>query len=335
MIKLKKFVMFLGILLILLVNDVLGLKLASFPDLLKPSSLTVDGNQIFIADQHKVYIYSLEDFSLQKKFGKEGEGPQEFLGRAFIYVKPDHIIVNSETKISYFTRDGIYQREIRVPHGFWFNSIGEKYVGYCIVSGENGETYSAVNIFDSNFKKIKEINRYKFWFQEERPINPLNLITPKFCIHDEKIITRGKNGTIEIHDSTGKKLLSITQISEKIKLTNNHKKGYHYYFSKVSQYKVLYEAIKNFITFPTYFPEVRSFKLADNKIYILTFKRIEKKSEFCVFSMEGKFLKRLMIPFADKNIVEFFPYTIHKGKLYQLIESENDEEWGLYKEEID
>lgn len=65
-----------GLILILLlfINLVFAAKITTFPDLLKPGRLIVDGKQIFITEGTTIRIYSLEDFSLQKKFGKMGEG---------------------------------------------------------------------------------------------------------------------------------------------------------------------------------------------------------------------------------------------------------------------
>jgi hypothetical protein len=39
----------------------------------------VDKNQLYITDGASVFIYSLKDYQLQKKFGKRGEAPGEFL----------------------------------------------------------------------------------------------------------------------------------------------------------------------------------------------------------------------------------------------------------------
>ena len=79
------------LILILFTNLAFAAKITTFPDLLKPGRLLVDGKQIFITEGITIRIYSLEDFSLQKKFGKMGEGPREFLKHAVVYVHPDHL----------------------------------------------------------------------------------------------------------------------------------------------------------------------------------------------------------------------------------------------------
>ncbi len=46
---------------------------AVLPELLRPNGLTIDGEKMYISDGPTVFVYSLKDFKLQKKFGSEGE----------------------------------------------------------------------------------------------------------------------------------------------------------------------------------------------------------------------------------------------------------------------
>lgn len=98
--------------------------------------------------------------------------------------------------------------------------------------------------------------------------------------------------------------------------------------------KAIYGGIKKWIKFPDYFPIIQRFNVSDNIIYVLTFNREENKSEFFLFNMKGEFLKKLMVPFAVKDPVGFYPYYINNGKLYQLIENEETDLWELHLEEI-
>ena len=56
---------------------------------------------------------------------------------------------------------------------------------------------------------------------------------------------------------------------------------------------------------------------------------IKNKNEFYIFNLKGKLLKKIMLPFAEYDEVQFSPYTINDGKLYQLIENDN-ETWELH-----
>jgi hypothetical protein len=44
----------------------------SCPDILKPEFIQVDGDELFINEGPSIFIYSLKDFKLKKKFGKQG-----------------------------------------------------------------------------------------------------------------------------------------------------------------------------------------------------------------------------------------------------------------------
>ncbi len=106
----------LVILLLLLANLVFATKIVPLPEIIKPDLIKVDGDDMVIAEKASISIYSLKNFKLIKKFGKEGEGPQEFkLIMGFfglnISIHPEYIIINSVGKISYFTRKGEFIKE--------------------------------------------------------------------------------------------------------------------------------------------------------------------------------------------------------------------------------
>ena len=48
------------------------------PDINKPGFVYLDKKQMYVTEDTSIYIYSLNDLKLIKKFGKRGEGPQEF-----------------------------------------------------------------------------------------------------------------------------------------------------------------------------------------------------------------------------------------------------------------
>ncbi|MCP4157863.1 MAG: hypothetical protein GY757_59690, partial [bacterium] len=74
----------LVLLILLIANFSFAKKNVPLSDLVNPRMLVVDqsNNELFITDGVNVNIYSLTDFKLKKRFGKAGEGPQEFRGAA-------------------------------------------------------------------------------------------------------------------------------------------------------------------------------------------------------------------------------------------------------------
>ena len=98
-------------------------------------------------------------------------------------------------------------------------------------------------------------------------------------------------------------------------------------------YKQQYEELKHRLAFPDYFPEIGNFQVTDNKIYVSTWKVENGSNEWFIFDLQGKLLKRLFVPIVFLMPLEPYPYTVKNGKLYQLIETE-DEQWELHAHEI-
>ncbi|MGD2088646.1 MAG: hypothetical protein PVH61_20885 [Candidatus Aminicenantes bacterium] len=49
------------------------MEVVPLPDLINPDGIQADRHQLYITERHSIYIYSLKDFKLTKKFGKSGE----------------------------------------------------------------------------------------------------------------------------------------------------------------------------------------------------------------------------------------------------------------------
>ena len=76
-----------------------------------------------------IYIYSLKDHTLIKKFGGRGEGPMEFMGNNInLLPYPDHIIVNSQGKITYWTKAGEFVKEVKCPFAAGVEPCGDAFV---------------------------------------------------------------------------------------------------------------------------------------------------------------------------------------------------------------
>ena len=87
--------------------------MATFPDLSRPYRIMVNEGKLYILEKQNVYIYSTQDYKLLKKFGKKGEGPMEFSGGLNITAYNDYLVVNSQGKISYWTKLGEFIREVK------------------------------------------------------------------------------------------------------------------------------------------------------------------------------------------------------------------------------
>ncbi len=328
---------FMTLLLILFLSApfVFSEKVSVLPDIMKPQFIAVDNDQLYISENTTVYIYSLKDYKLKCKFGKQGEGPEEFNTYAIVIPQQDSLIINSRGKVSYFSKDGKYIKEIKnkagVIGGGGFLPLGKNFVGQGFTREEN-KIYSTFNIYDSQLLKIKEISRNDL---DRRPqkINPLDakLYRLDFKVYGEYIyIGNDKNGIIKVYDKEGKNLMSITYKYNKIEVTEKDKNEMLEEYRINPDTKAAYERLKDRIEFPGYYPLFYDFFPIGKKTYVLTYKRDKNSAEFIVFNNEGKFIKKSLAPFYQTNMHLTYPHTIVGDKLYQLVENEDEEEWELH-----
>lgn len=109
------------ILLLLLFSITIALfpgKVAVFNQLGNPSALYVHKDHLYIIEFPDIYVYSQVDYRLIKKFGRQGEGPGEFIRYARLHFFDETIIVQSQTKFSYFTKDWNFIKDKKTPIGF-------------------------------------------------------------------------------------------------------------------------------------------------------------------------------------------------------------------------
>lgn len=320
----------------------------SFPDLRYPEKIFVDGNHVYITEFPTVYIYSLPGFRLIKKIGRSGEGPQEFKSQIHLTVQPGYIMVQSIGKVSFFTRDGNAEKEFKSPFIFRVGkAFGDRLVlARGITDNQTKTFYLTVNICPRDFTQLKEIYRVKHFFQDGRPVNAIYLgrgnlgrrMSPLFYPYGNKIFIEadhGETGTIDVFNGNGKKLFSINHNYERLEFTGKHKTEIVDFFTRIKS--AVYRILKgrNLILYPDYFPAIRIFHIADNKVYVVPYKKKEGKSEMHIFSTEGKFLEKVLVDLAEENIFEFYPYAISKGKIYQLIENLETDAWELVVKSLD
>jgi len=307
-------------------------KLAALPDILKPLRLTIDTDRFYVTEGTTIYIYSLTDFKLMKKFGKSGEGPQEFNGNVPIQIIPraDDLMINSFGKISFYSKDGIYQRELKTSSiSLFFRPLGKQFVGYGFIQ-EDKTVYTTINFFDASLKKGNEIYRHKRFIQQSGDINPIATRNPLLYTSDNKIFVDGEDGVIRCFDNTGKKVLSIDPKIKKRKVTEEDEERYRNFYKNDPRFRDAYENLKQRIKFPDYFPPIQFYIVMDKKIYIFTYKKEGENNECIVFDTQGKLLKKTMVPLFYGTAIEPYPPDIKNGKLYQLIENVDEEEWELH-----
>ncbi len=314
-------------------------KVATFPQLNNPFYIMADEEQLYITDGPTINIFSLKDYKSIARFGRSGEGPQEFTliprraeGNVNIFIHRDYIMANSQGKVSYFSKKGEFIRERRYDSsGALFQPLGNQFVGEDFDQVGN-TAFNIRNIYDSNFKKGLELYRRESFPQPEgRDRNPFYMISPIMRVYQDKVyINDAEELKIHVFDGSGKKLAVISSDYDKLPVTEADRTNIMNWYKTNINFKDLYERWKSILKFPKYFPAIRWFHVTDDKVYVLTHKKEGEKSEFYIFAINGTFLKKVFLPLKEKDERLWYPYTIGNGKLFQLIENEKTEIWELY-----
>jgi hypothetical protein len=328
------------LLVIFMSSFILATRIIPLQEIMKPVTINLDKDQIYITEGASIYIYSLKDFKFVKKFGKAGEGPREFKLMPqlplIINVQTDKILVNSLGKISRFTKDGQFINEEKIKAGFvaGLQPLGNRFVGLGIMQDSNAR-YRAVNIYDSKLNKIKEMIKVEDDFQLGKGLKVLSNPLAFAAFENKLFLSSESDFCIDVFDSDGKKLYSFKQDINKLKVSGDMKKEIIDYLKTNPRTKQFYELMKP-VQFPDYLPAMRDIRIADQKIYVLTFIEDEENetSQWFIFEIKGKLLKKVLLPMKYQNALEFFPYTIHDHKLFQVVENEEEEEWELHITEI-
>jgi hypothetical protein len=189
-----------------------------------------------------------------------------------------------------------------------------------------------LNLYDSNFKKVKEIFRLPDIVQPGKKIllgaTQLNFKVSK----DYIFVFPYQDFVIDIYDRSGKLFKSIKQDYPLREITETEKEIWVKDLERI--YQDDFSRLKHLVTFTKYWAAVRRLYLSGNKLYAMTFKKDGDKNEFYVFDTKGKLLEKTFIPLINMDERSPYPFAIHKGKVYQLNENEKDETWELHVTEI-
>lgn len=326
--------LFSVLLVMLLVSGLLAAKVVPMPGLSRPYSLVADDANLYISDGVKVSVYSLKDFRKITSFGREGEGPQEFKVNPGHGVRvgliEDSLYINSLGKYSIYSKTGkmIEEKKTGATHGF--APFGKGYVSTG-VKLEKDFHYTILNMDDAHFKPVKELARWKNPFQESQKTFFLVSESTVYRVYENHLyVPRGMDITIDVFDTSGKKVRTLRHDAPKRKVTEEFKTKVKEWFKQDTRYRKFYEMLKTWFRFPEYYPGIKHFIVRDGKVYIQTYNVEPGKSEFIILTTGGKFVKKVMLPYVDiQGTNVMLLYTVKNNKFFQLVENADTEEWEL------
>ena len=293
-----------------------------------PQYLIANKNLLLIEDNQKVRMYTMKDFKLVKTIGKKGEGPGEFRGFACPQILSDSIMIGNYKKVSFFDLSGnlIKEQRTRMSNSM-VKKINNKYVNVAY-KREKGELYLSYNLYDADFTIEKVFYKGKTVFHKNRKRDLFEIYF--FDVHDNKIIFAHREGfQIEVLDEKGNNLHTIKLAQKKIPFTDKDMKQIFEDMEINFKNKGYVQAMKKRAIKPEYYPDIRTCRAADGKIYVVTYLKENERSECLIFNLEGKQLKRTFIPLRYTSPISKPPFTIYNNHLYQLIDNFDEEQWLL------
>ncbi|MCK4944541.1 MAG: hypothetical protein KAS65_13240 [Candidatus Aminicenantes bacterium] len=336
----KKIIIIL--ILLLLVVAVYAKKIAQLPELMKPQIIDMSNNNLYVSEGSSIYIYSLKDFSLIKKFGKEGEGPREFKVNPFgppmiIAVIGDKLYVSSDAKLSTFTLEGEFLSERKVPPFRIFIPVKDKFIASGTAHGDDKKMYLNMGLYDKDLNLIKEL------YCSDMSIGPnFNWTFPitdftTLPYQDRIYVVAGKLGfTIDVFDLQGKKLYAIKKKYTPLKVPGDYKDKILKWFKNNSNFKQFYEFFIQRLSFKEQFPPIRTMLVESNRIYVVTYKQKNELSEIIIMDLKGKELKQKYVPIVGipGNLLDSPIFTIKNQQYYTLIENDDEEIWELHRVDL-
>jgi hypothetical protein len=284
------------IFLITLMVPVCFAKEVTIPDIYKPESITVNENYIYITQDIEVFIYSKKDMKLIKKFGQAGEGPQEFkkipspwFPSISLYLTSDKLLINSLGKISFFSKQGEFLSETSTGTQARYIPVDEKYV-YMHFTGEDKVTYIAADLVDANLKNTIKLCQFKFPAQAGKKRDPILMARmatyfDRYAYKDLFVYPTDSN-SIKIFNSDGKEVTSFSPNYTKVPINDTLKKKLDDFFTNDIRYKQPYliDKDRNLISLPENLPIFKDYRLANDKIYILS--NFKKDGKFETFILK-------------------------------------------------
>ncbi len=310
-------------------------KVAEFPELMQPVRITIDGNEMFVVDgRSKIEVYSISEQKLLREISKSGQGPGEFRYLPFLKIFPDSVFLGAYNKIMVFSEGGKLIEERRLYPIAKAFPVGDNYVSFGTVR-EGEDIYRTVNLLGPDLRKIKELHRH-LRIRRKGGINPIRDYMDFDTLGDKIFIADSQEDfLIEVFNDTGEKQYTIHKEVEKIRITNEFKTAYVEQLTarpggQGQEWKV---AIDQWgVEYDRFFPDIREFQVADDKIYVQTYRTEQRKTEFIVMDLEGNSSQSVFLPlYEEGSLVDKHVYTFFNGDYYYLKYNDDKEIWELHR----
>ena len=281
------------------------------------NALDVDAaGRIYTVDPKSIRIRIFgPDGALVKAFGREGQGPGEFVGPGGIVVAPDGTFVVSDVlnaRLSYFTREGAHLKNASFGTynlaGLAIDSHSNLYITHAQPPSGSTQTYDLLKL-DPGMKLLSRIHSLSMPFK----LRGVNLIHMRlfFGMAGDDRLAWMVSTDYEIHvaDESGKTVMRIFKDHDPRKLSEQDRAALmKSRFPKGAPAQIEIE-------FPNQFPAASGL-MADEKgrIYVRTYETDGKGGTAVdVFDASGLYVTRFFVP-EDADTI-----TVRNDKLYAIV----------------
>lgn len=328
-------ILFLFILLFL-VFVVAAQEVVVLSEIMKPAAIVVDEDRFYVVETPTIFVYGLKDHRLITQFGKQGEGPGEFMGsrrgRLPITIHPaeNQLIISNRGRILYFGKDGQYIETRKPVQGFrgTFIPFRDGFVGRVFTPSDDEPTWT-VALFDADLQKLKKIHSLpaRFGFRRGN-INPFGILFEMVAGKERIFISTGEEPEVLVFDTQGKKLSPIALNLDPPAITAATRKKILDFYRTDTRYQAFWERIKDRLVIPDRYPPIRTLFVRGERLIVQTFQKQGEKTRFLIFDSSGGRVGDRWLLVRELNPMELSPYDVSASHLYQLTEND-DEEWEL------
>ena len=320
------------------------------PEIQEPFKIFSDGKRLFIVDldEYTIHAYSTQPFRYDFSFGKKGGASGEFKYPPSIQFFNDTIIAMSSNKTSWFTRDGKFIKEKLYDDFEGFTTHMEMRLipikeNYVQVSVDHDSSKKSIYLLNSEFERIKTLYEgFYDWNQVHPDLKDFRMLHYQIDVtayKDKIYISDSHKGFyLEVFSPTGDPLFTIDKnnVIERIAVTEDYKQKALHDLQMKYKYKWIYDTLKKDVySFYEFFPPIRYFHISNDKIYITTYKESDEKHEIVVLNLQGNILNKTFLKIRSWKYYKFLGeldlYTIHSGRLYELLKNTNTDKWEMHK----
>lgn len=289
-----------------------------------PGRLTTHDRHIYIVEGYTVKIYSASDLKFVKEFGGKGEGPGEFrFPLRNIDFDDNNIYIANLMSVHVFSHLGEFIKSKKTQKmKLHVIPLKDNFV-VCEMSLSAGPRNDEFNLYDSEFKQIKEI------YKVPAPFNEFYMLDTT-CWYgrskDKILIADARKDLIMIFNESGDETYRFNLKNEKIPIPEEFKrKKIEKLKSEFKDRWKIYRKRTKFI-WPEYFQVIDRIVTSHGRLFIKTYKNQNGKSEFMALDLKGKILKKVFL--SDAIL-----FSINNNKYYYLKENAQDQ-WELHVEDI-